>query len=248
QNTTLVLNVVNWATVSVSLNQGSTITGGTVVFEVSDTLAGTNWFPLAMVPTGGSAAVSTYNLVASTNIAFQMNVAGFALMRVRLSSAILGSATVNVGIIGDSTATEYATVISGPIDGNGNVKVGVVGAVNNSQVTNRYASISASGVTGAAPTANTAIATLAVFDFYYEVKVIAGFGATAEATTVDNIELRVNGVAFATTPVVNAANTQSQIYTFYMNPGGAVNLTVNVKANASAGSIYKATIIATRLV
>ena len=249
QNTALQLIVVNWATVSVSLNQGSTITGGVVTFEVSDTLAGTNWFPIAMAGTGGGGAVTSYTLAASTNIGFQMNVAGFALFRVRLSTAITGTAIVNVGIVGNSSSAEFATVISGPVDGTNSVKVAVQNAVNNSQITNRYASIAASGVTGAAPTAGTAIATLATFDFYYQVDVIAGFGATAEATTVDNVVFKANGVTIATIPVVNAANTQSQKYTFFVNPGGSVNLTVNVGGtNGSAGSIYKATIIATRLV
>jgi len=248
QNTVLSLIVVNWATVTVSLNQGSTITGGAVTFEVSDSLAGTNWFPLTMAGTGGGAAVSTYTLAASTNIGFQMNVAGFALFRVRLSTAITGTGTVNVGIVGNSSSAEFATVISGPVDGTNSVKVAVQNAVNNSQVTNRYASVSAVGTTGAAPTAGTTIASVATFDFYYQVDVYVGFGGTAEATTADNFVLKAGATTLYTLPAVSAAN-QLQKLTFFVNPCGAVNLTVNVGGtNGSAGSIYKATIVATRLV
>lgn len=250
QNTTLVLNTVNWSTIAVSLNQGSTITGGTVIFEVCDNLNGTNWYPISMTATGGTATVTSYNLVASTNIAFQMNVAGFALFRVRLSSAIVGSATVNVGIVGSSTAAEYSLVIGGPVDGNGSVKVAVQNAVNSAQVTNRYGTVSANGTTGAAPTAGAAIATLALFDFYYQVDVYVGFGGTAEATTADNFTLKAGATTvISSISVANVANTLSQKYTFFVNPGGAVNLTVNVGGtNGSAGSIYKAMIVATRLV
>lgn len=183
----------------------------------------------------------------------------FTSLRARCSAFNDGSnPTINVYVVVSQTpiqitaggASPAETVsITSPVDGNGNVKVSQQGAVVDAQTSNRYASISNSGTTGAAPTAGAAIATLAVFDFYYEVKVTVGFGATAEVTTVDNFVLKAGATTIATIPAVNAANTQSQVYTFYVNPGGSVNLTVNVGAvNGSAGSIYKATLVATRLV
>jgi hypothetical protein len=108
QDTTSTLNIVNWPTVTISINQGSTITAGVVTFEVSDTPAGTNWYSLTMVATSGFLASPTYTLAANTNIAFQMNVSGFALFRVRLSTAITGTGTVNIGITGNASATEWA--------------------------------------------------------------------------------------------------------------------------------------------
>lgn len=122
----------------------------------------------------------------------------------------------------------------------------IVGAVDNTQIVNRYGSLSNTGV-ATAPAAGAAIASVAVFDSYYRVDVVCGFGATAESTTINNFELKAGATVVAVTPVANVANTQSQTYTFWVNPGGAVNLTVNAIAAGSVGSIYKATVTATRL-
>src|SRR5579863_3591732 len=43
-NTVLALTVTGYGTVKVTLNQGATLSGGVVMFEASDTLAGTNWY------------------------------------------------------------------------------------------------------------------------------------------------------------------------------------------------------------
>jgi hypothetical protein len=122
----------------------------------------------------------------------------------------------------------------------------IVGAVDSTQVVNRNGSISNSSNT-TAPGTGAAIATLAVFDFYYRVEVVVGFGATAESTAIDNFQLKAGATVIATIPVVNVANTQSQVRTFYVNPGGSVNLTVNAISAGSAGAVYKASITATRL-
>jgi hypothetical protein len=97
-NTALSLNIDGYTSVGITLNQGTTITAGAVTFEVSDTVAGTNWYPATISSTGIAASASSYSLTASTNIAFQLNVAGFVQFRIRLSTAIVGTATVNVGI------------------------------------------------------------------------------------------------------------------------------------------------------
>lgn len=107
-NTALALTVTGYGSVTVTLNQGTTITGGAVTFEGSDTVAGTNWYPISMVSTAGATVpVSTYTLTASTNVAFQTNVAGFIQFRVRLSPAITGTGTVNIGIVANASATEW---------------------------------------------------------------------------------------------------------------------------------------------
>jgi hypothetical protein len=49
-NTALQLNVAGYNTVAVTLNQGTTITGGVVTFEVSDTTAFTNAYPNPSCP------------------------------------------------------------------------------------------------------------------------------------------------------------------------------------------------------
>jgi hypothetical protein len=110
-NTALTVTVKNYNTVIVVFNQGSTITGGVVTFEVSDTVGFTNAynaFALTKAPALLAANVlplSTYTLVANVNQAFVIDVSGWAAFRVRLSSVITGSATVNVGILANAGAT-----------------------------------------------------------------------------------------------------------------------------------------------
>ena len=112
-NTTLQINVSQYAVVGITLNQGFTITGGIVTFEVSDTLAGTNWYKISVVDTQNSVpASSTYGLEQNTNSSFQMNIAGFMLFRIRLSTTISGTGTVNVGVAASTAASEYGMVIS----------------------------------------------------------------------------------------------------------------------------------------
>lgn len=115
-NTALQVNVGGYSTVVVTLNQGTTLTGGVVTFEVSDTTAFTNAYSITAQPqisTAAGIAASKYNLAASTNISFAVNVSGYAAFRVRLSTVISGTATVNVGITPSSaTGLVYAIVQS----------------------------------------------------------------------------------------------------------------------------------------
>lgn len=105
--------------------------------------------------------------------------------------------------------------------------------------------LSASG-NSTAPGAGSAICTLTTPPAgYYQVQVIVGFGATAESTAVDNFKFENSGSVVATCPVTNAANTQST-YTYYVTVTSG-NLTVNANVVASASSVYKATINATRI-
>lgn len=231
-----VLNASSWNT-GVGMNYAEVtteVTGSPASFTIlleGSVDGGTNWTTVATCSNTAGETQFTTGLVQFTSL------------RARCT-AVSGGTSPTVNVVVTTSQTPFQNVGGGTSP---NQRVSVVGAVDSTQVVNRYASTAASGVTGAAPTAGTAIATLAVFDFYYQVDVIAGFGATAEGTTIDNIVFKSNGVTVATIPVVNVANTQSQKYTFFVNPGGSVNLTVNVGGtNGSAGSIYKATIIATR--
>jgi hypothetical protein len=112
-NTALQVNTAGYDSIVVTLNQGSTISGGVVTFEVSDTTAFTNAYTVIAIlnATALSNAVggSAYTLVASTNASFNVNVAGWAAFRVRLSTVITGTATVNVGITA-SAATNITSV------------------------------------------------------------------------------------------------------------------------------------------
>lgn len=115
QNTTLRFTTTGYTTVAVTLNQGSTISGGVVTFEVSDTTAFTNAYPIQAVNSNTFTSATTYTLVASTNQAFTVNVAGYAAFQVRLSTAITGSATVNVGIAATTESAEPLTTVGGTV-------------------------------------------------------------------------------------------------------------------------------------
>jgi hypothetical protein len=101
-------------TVVVALNQGSTITGGVVTFEVSDTIAFTNAYAWPCWQVSGATVTTTYALVASTNQAFVCNIGSFVAFRVRLSTVIAGTATVNVGVQPSAAVTQpYAVAQQG---------------------------------------------------------------------------------------------------------------------------------------
>jgi hypothetical protein len=120
------LTCVGYSTIVVTLNQTTTLTGGQVTFEVTDTEAGTNWYPAiavnqsgAAVPSaqGSSSSVvapsSVYTFVANTNAAFQIPVAGWVQFRMRLSTVISGTGAVNFSIAGNHSVG--ATPVVGTI-------------------------------------------------------------------------------------------------------------------------------------
>lgn len=117
-NTTLQQNVQGYNSVMVTLNQGSTITGGVVTFEASDTTAFTNAYPVQAVQSNSFTAATTYTLQQSTNQAFEIDVGGFAAFRVRLSTVITGTGTVNVGIASQAMAADPSVVVGGTVTAN----------------------------------------------------------------------------------------------------------------------------------
>lgn len=113
-NTALQVNTAGYSTVIVTFNQGTTITGGVVTFEASDTTAFTNAYQIQgqRIAAGPGTSnpntnpnQSTYNLQQSTNEAWIFSVASFAAFRVRLSTVISGTGTVNVGITANAVPT-----------------------------------------------------------------------------------------------------------------------------------------------
>jgi hypothetical protein len=137
-NTALQVNVAGYAALVVTLNQGTTLTGGVVTFEVSDTTAFTNAYAIEMVrPTQNNVAPSSaYTLVASTNASFVVNVAGWAAFRVRLSTAITGTATVNVGI-----AMSSASVATWVALGSGSTAFQIISSAAGTAVADNKASV-----------------------------------------------------------------------------------------------------------
>ncbi len=115
-NTALTETVTGYNTVFVFLNQGTTLTGGVVSFQVSDTTAFTNPYAVQCTQLNNSLpAATTYTFVASTNQAFQCDVASANSFRVLLSTAITGSGTVAVGITASSQADASEEVVGGTV-------------------------------------------------------------------------------------------------------------------------------------
>jgi hypothetical protein len=98
--------------VVVTLNQGSTITGGQVTFNVSDTTGFTQAYPTNCRQANTSGVANVYALQATTNTSFVCNVAGYQAFQVKLTTAITGSGTVNVGIQSTAAPTDQNVVVT----------------------------------------------------------------------------------------------------------------------------------------
>jgi hypothetical protein len=114
RNTAITQTITGYNTMIITLAQTTTITGGVVTFECSDTVAFTNAYPQLATQLGvtGVAPSTTYTLQASTNADFAINVGAWAACRVRLSTVITGSGTVSVGVQAaalPSTMTAFLT-------------------------------------------------------------------------------------------------------------------------------------------
>jgi hypothetical protein len=112
-NTALQINTAGFGTALVTLSMGSTLTGGVLTFEVSDTTAFTNPYSITgFVVTNSTNVTSSQTLsgTANTNIGIAFNVAGWAAFRVRISTVIGGTATVSVGIAASSQLSPTLTL------------------------------------------------------------------------------------------------------------------------------------------
>jgi hypothetical protein len=117
-NTALTVNLLGYNTVVVTAMTGSTLTGGTLTFEVSDTTAFTNAYAINAVQVNGTTVATAFGLGASSNVGWVVNVAGWTAFRIRLSSAIVGTTTLNLGIQATAGATTPLPVVQGTVTGN----------------------------------------------------------------------------------------------------------------------------------
>jgi len=95
--TTLVASTTGYASAAVTLSVTSTVTAGAVVFEISPD--NTVWTGTLMTRTDAYLAdPGTYTLSASITRAWTVSTNGFAYFRVRLTTAIVGTATASLTI------------------------------------------------------------------------------------------------------------------------------------------------------
>jgi hypothetical protein len=94
-NSAVTVTTSGYDTVTVSHIVSGTVTGGNTAFEVYD---GTSWIAIkgGLISSYGTA--TNYNLSNGSNC-YQFNVAGFPQFRARLTSALVGSGSVNVAVI-----------------------------------------------------------------------------------------------------------------------------------------------------
>jgi len=97
QDTALSTAVISYSTVMVSVGATSTMTAGTLNFELSNDGGVTYPFPVACVRSDSATAETTFAL-AVTSKAWQCAVGGFTHFRVRLNPAITGSGTATVRV------------------------------------------------------------------------------------------------------------------------------------------------------
>lgn len=164
-NTANSISIANFSTVSVAVISTTTITGGVLSFEVSPD--GTNWLPIAMARIDSYTVETTYTLVASSGRGWTASVDAFTNFRVRLSTAITGTATVAVFVIGQAMAIEPVVTVGQSNAANLNATVAVAQGGNTAavrQVTSGGAGLAIIGTqqpntTGSITTATTTITT-----------------------------------------------------------------------------------------
>ena len=111
----------------------------------------------------------------------------------------------------------------------------------------------AGGASAAAPTAGTAVITIASGSLpsgLYRVEVTIGMSGTLAAGDLNNMEFRVGAAVVCKgmtyTSTTNNGNPTAK-YTFQVAPDGTQAMSVNATANATASSVYSASIIATQV-
>lgn len=193
-NTAVTMTVKNYNTIILTLNQGTTITGGVVTFEVSDTTAFTNAYTIFGVPVNALLAanpLSTYTLVASTNQAFTFDVSGWAAFRVRLSTVISGSATVNVGVAANAGAVPHSLFAKVDLNTASYFNSNLAGVVSNGGATDGTTAAGKFGGTGGGGSLGG----------------VSLFAATGPASTAaNNVSVRTPNF-FKTSTATNFGNT-----------------------------------------
>jgi hypothetical protein len=263
-NSTLQQNISGYGTATITLNQGTTLTGGVVTFEASDTVAGTNWYPIAVTPTVAAVPSSTYAFVASTNIAFQVGVGAFVLIRARLSTTITGTGTVNVGIAANAGTADFqeATYITDGSHGPVAVKAASVAAVatdpalvvaispnSNTVSTSGTADITATGALGALnANVQLVLAGHATSGFQLAAGTLIGTivaetsfdgGTTWNSTYIDQLAgNKVSSIVFA---VANTATASTMVG---VGGTGLVRVRVSAYTSGTANITLRASVIA----
>lgn len=104
-NTAVTIATINLNTVTVTMSNTSSMTGGVLTFEVSPD-SGTTWFPIAMARIDSFTVETTYTLSTVANRAWTTSIDAFTNFRVRLSTTISGTGTATVLVAAQLFAIE----------------------------------------------------------------------------------------------------------------------------------------------
>src|SRR6476620_6889385 len=104
----------------------------------------------------------------------------------------------------------------------------------------------------AAPTAGTAIATIASGSLpagLYDLDITIGMSGTLAAADVSNMELRVGATTVLSKMAYTSTATSNPVAKFFFQcaPDGTQAITINATGAATASSLYSATIVATQV-
>jgi hypothetical protein len=113
-NSTAVVVTLGFGSVLVTYNPVGTITGGALVFEASDD-SGVTWYSIQAVDISNNnitGAGNPFTLSGQIANVFQLQIAGFTNVRVRLSTVISGTGTSNIRIQAFAFTTTPTTIIT----------------------------------------------------------------------------------------------------------------------------------------
>jgi hypothetical protein len=185
-NTALTVTVTNLSKVIVTLSATTTMTGGTLNFEVDDG-SGTWWATPATRTAGASTSgqADTTFALSVVNQGWELDVGGWTQMRVRLNPQVTGSGTATIAISPSAAPAEPQQTVSQPVAANLNGTV--IGA-------------------GSAGTANAGVVTVQGITSMTKLLVTPDSVALPANQSVN--EAQVGGVA----PVLDACQTAAKSY------------------------------------
>lgn len=111
----------------------------------------------------------------------------------------------------------------------------------------------AAGAKANAPSAGTAVATIASSSLpagLYDIEVHIGMSGTLAAVDVSNMDLRIGGTTVVPALAYTSTNTSNDVagpFKFRSGLSGSQSVSVNAVASATASSVYSATIVATQV-
>jgi hypothetical protein len=115
-NTALTISTTNLNTVTVTMSNTSSMTGGVITFQVSPD-GGTSWFGIAMARIDSYTVETTYTLNTVANRAWTSSVDVFTNFRVVLTTVIAGTGTATIKVAAQLFAIEPIMTVGQSVAG-----------------------------------------------------------------------------------------------------------------------------------